>query len=74
MFLMRKNYNSEKTKQWLKISTSGTTAVLQWIPVHTGIHGNEVADQLAKEGSKKQQPNSKLIYQEANTLIRDKRL
>ena len=33
-----------------------------------------MADQLAKEGSKKQQPKSKLSYQEAKTLIRNKRL
>ena len=33
-----------------------------------------MAEQLAKEGSKKQQPNSKLSNQEANTLIRNKRL
>ena len=31
-----------------------------------------MADQLAKEGSKKQQPESKLSYQEAKTLIRNK--
>ena len=54
--------------------TSRTTAVLPWIPAHTGIHWNEVADQLAKEGSKKQQPKSKLSYQEAKMLIRNKRL
>ena len=48
--------------------------ILQWIPAHTRIHGNEVADQLGKEGSKKQQPKSKLSYQEAKTLIRNKRL
>ena len=53
---------------------SRTTVVLQWIPAHTGIHGNEVADLLATEGSKKQQPKSKLSYQEAQTLIRHKRL
>ena len=39
---------------------------------YTDIHGHEVADQLTKEGSKKQQPKSKLSYQEAKTLIRNK--
>ena len=39
----------------------------------TGIHGNEVADQLAKEGSN-QQPKSNLSYQGAKMLIRNKRL
>ena len=45
-----------------------------WKRSGRGLHGNEVADQLAKEGSKKQQPKSKLSYQEAKTLIRNKRL
>ena len=54
--------------------TSRTTSVLQRIPAHTGIHGNEVADELAKEGSKKQQPKSKFSYQEAKMLIRNKKL
>ena len=63
-----KHYTLRKLKKSLNSLTSRTTAVLQWIPAHTGIHGNEMADQLAKEGSKKQQPKSKLSYQEANTL------
>ena len=56
----------------INILAQATKIVLQWIPAHTGIAGNEVADQLAKEGSKKEQPHSKLNYQEARTLIRNK--
>ena len=66
------DYTLRNLLQSLNILTSRTTAVLQWIPAHTGIHGNEVAYQLAKEGSKKQQPKSKLSYREAKTLIRNK--
>jgi len=68
-----RDYTLRNLIQRLNSLTSRTTAVLQWIPVHTGIHGNEVADQLTKEGIKKQQPKSKLSYQEAKTLIRNKR-
>ena len=47
------------------------TFVLQWIPVHCGIPGNERADRLAKSGSKQLQPMCNSTYQEAKTLLRN---
>ena len=49
-----------------------TKVVLQWIPAHTGIAGNEIADQLGKKGRKKDQPSSHLSYKETRTLIRNR--
>ena len=47
------------------------TVVLQWIPAHCGIPGNERVDRLAKSGSKELQPLSTSTYQEAKTLLRN---
>ena len=46
--------------------------VLQWIPAHCGIPGNERADRLAKSGSKQLQPMSTSTYQEAKTLLQNR--
>ena len=58
-----------------EISTlaQNTCVVLQQIPAYTGIRGNEIADQLAKDGREKEQPQSHLFYGEAKTLIRNKK-
>ena len=72
--LLSQDMSPTPSMQTTSLSGVQLSTLHQWIPSHTGIHGNEVADQLAKEGSKKQQPKSKPSYQEAKTLIRNKRL
>ena len=48
------------------------TVVLQWIPAHCGIPGNERADRLVKSGSKQLQPMSTFTYKETKTLLRNR--
>ena len=45
-------------------------AVLQWIPAHCGIKGNEKADELAKQGAQEDQPDNSVSYSEKKSLIR----
>ena len=54
----------------LQLLPTECTVVLQWIPAHCGIPGNERADRRAKSGSKQLQPMSTSTYQEAKTLLR----
>ena len=44
--------------------------VLQWIPGHTGIYGNEKADILAKKGSQTPQPIKPITLQTAKQRIK----
>ena len=44
--------------------------VLQWIPAHCRIEGNERADRLAKEGSELEQIESDLTYREVKSIIK----
>ena len=45
-------------------------AVLQWIPAHCGISGNEQADTLAKKGARGEQHANNVSFSEKKTLIR----
>ena len=44
--------------------------VLQWIPAHCGVPGNELADRLAKQGAKKEQPGNGNSYSKIRSIIR----
>ena len=54
----------------LQILSQQNNVVLQWIPAHVGIRGNETADQLAKAGSHMPQPHIATSYKEAKTLLK----
>ena len=44
--------------------------VLQWIPSHCGIRGNEEADRMAKLGADKEQISNNISLSEMNTIIK----
>ena len=46
-----------------------TRIMLQWIPSHCGVLGNEQADRMAKLGALKEQPDNSVNYTEMKTII-----
>ena len=50
--------------------SQASQVIVQWIPAHCGLAGNEEADRLAKAGSRKKQENLRVSYRECKTLIR----
>jgi len=46
------------------------TTVLQWIPSHCGVYGNEQADILAKHGAKQQQKENPVSLAEMKNIIK----
>ena len=49
----------------------GRRVVLQWIPAHCGISGNEKADELAKRGANMQQENLPITIKQKKTIIKN---
>ena len=68
--------NCDKTLNTLQLAlrtySTKYLTVLQWIPSHCGIAGNEVADNLAKEGTNFEQTDLSTNLNEAKTLIKVK--
>ena len=47
-----------------------TQVTVQWIPAHCGLAGNDDANRLVKEGSRKEEHKLSICYWELNTLVR----
>ena len=52
------------------LSATVNNAVLQWVPAHCGIRGNERADMLAKDGAQKEQIQSPVTFNEVSSIIK----
>ena len=59
------------SRQELSLLKNKTPVILQWIPSHCGVEGNEEADRLSKMGSKLEQFARPMSYSEAKTILRN---
>ena len=62
----------EELKKSLKDLSQKASTVLQWIPAHCGIAGNEKADGLAKDAGRQGQLETSLSFRETKTLIKQR--
>ena len=63
LFLLSTSIHEMLTSYGIKIS-------LQWVPGHSDIKGNNIADDLAKQGSRKDQPNKPCSMETTRQLLK----
>ena len=54
----------------LQLVRRNRRVVLQWVPAHCGVPGNERADELAKAGAMEDQPDNSVSLKEKRSIIR----
>ena len=64
--------NTQQLYNSLHTLSDSNRVVLQWVPAHVGIAGNETADRLAKAAAKLPQPHFSTSYKEVKTLLKQK--
>ena len=60
----------QEIKKLLNVISRLKYIVIQWIPAHVGLQGNEMADTLAKKGTTLSKTNTILDAQEIKSLLR----
>ena len=58
-------------REELDLLKQRTGVVLQWIPSHVGVRGNEEADRLSKIGSRQEQSAHPMSYREVRCILKN---
>ena len=66
------DFRTQQLHNSLRTLSDNNRVVLQWVPAHVGIAGNETADRLAKAAAKLPQPHFSTTYREVKTLLKQK--
>ena len=66
------DFRTQQLHNSLRTLSDNNRVVLQWVPAHVGIAGNETVDRLAKAAAKLPQPHFSTTYKEVKTLLKQK--